>query len=178
MTIVVTSEPRVTDVVAGRNVVLIDDPAQKGQSAAARAGLARASALGASVALLIPGDCPLLDPVEVDALVERRRAEAAPDAIIVPDRHRSGTNALVLDPAGPFEPQFGPDSLRLHVEQCERRDLRCAIEEVASLALDLDTPDDLAELVRALGSEHGRAPHTRGALSQIEKTRLSRTAAA
>ena len=177
VTIVVSGEPRVTDLIAGRDVVLLDDPAEKGQSQAARTGLARASALGCSVAVLIPGDCPLLEPAEVDGLIERRRGAGAPDVIVVPDRHRTGTNAVVLDPAGPFEPQFGPDSLRLHTEQCARRGLSCAVEEIGSLALDLDTPDDLAELIRALGREHGRAPLTRGALSQIEKTRLSRNAA-
>ena len=36
-------------------------------------------------------------------------------ALIVPDRHGTGTNALVLSPPDAFEPAFGPDSCARHV---------------------------------------------------------------
>ena len=42
-------------------------------------------------------------------------------------------------------------------------------EEVAGLTLDVDTPDDLAELAVALESRRGQAPSTRGALRQLER---------
>jgi 2-phospho-L-lactate guanylyltransferase (CobY/MobA/RfbA family) len=90
--------------------------------------------------------------------------------VIVPDRHRTGTNGLLLDPSGPFQPQFGPDSLKLHVEQAKRRGLTHVVEELPSLALDVDTDHDLAELMRELDQLHGRAPRTRGVLRQIERS--------
>ena len=125
---------------AGEHVVVADRrPAEKGQSQAALAGLARAAALGYERALLVPGDCPLLDPAELDALV-REAAEPGRRDRSRPPRH--GTNALLLDPRGPFEPQFGPGSLERHTEQarasgacdCTRR-RRCRRS-----ALDVDTP--------------------------------------
>lgn len=174
--VVVSSEREVTDIVAGRDVILIEDTTEKGQSNAARAGLARATSLGLDRAALVPSDCPLLDPAELEELFVR--AAAGADVVIVPDRHGTGTNALVVDPSGPFEPQFGPGSLQRHVEQAERRGLRCSVERPASLTIDVDTGEDLIALGVALERSHGRAPRTRGVLRQIERTRGSRSVAA
>jgi 2-phospho-L-lactate/phosphoenolpyruvate guanylyltransferase len=174
--VVVSGEREVAEIVAGRDVVLIDDTTEKGQSSAARTGMARAAALGFDRAALVPSDCPLLEPAELEELFVR--AAAGADVVIVPDRHDTGTNALVLDPSGPFEPQFGPGSRQRHVDQAEQRRLRVAIERPASLTIDVDTGDDLVALGVALEQSHGRAPRTRGALRQIERTRNSRTVAA
>jgi 2-phospho-L-lactate guanylyltransferase len=164
---VVSGEPGVQKIAADAAPTMIDDPAEKGQSQAALAGLARAAAQGFERALLVPGDCPLVDPAELDLLL---RGSADEGVVIVPDRHDSGTNALLLDPAGPFEPKFGPDSLARHVAQAQEKRLGHVVTTVPSLGLDVDTADDLDELVRALGEVHGRAPRTRGVLSQIGRT--------
>jgi 2-phospho-L-lactate guanylyltransferase len=174
--VVVSGDRKVSDIVAGRDVLLIDDQVEKGQSHAARAGLARMASLGLDRAALVPSDCPLLDPAELEELFVR--AAAGVDVVVVPDRHGTGTNALVIDPAGPFEPQFGPGSLKRHVEQAEQRGLTCSVERPASLTLDVDTGDDLVALALALEQSHGRAPRTRGVLRQIERTRDSRSVAA
>lgn len=174
--ILVSSDRKLLDIVAGRDVVVIEDSVEKGQSHAARAGLARATAMGLDRAALVPSDCPLLDPAELEELFVR--AASGIDVVVVPDRHGTGTNALVVDPAGPFEPQFGPGSLKRHTEQAEQRGLSAAIDRPASLTLDVDTEDDLVALGIALERSHGRAPRTRGVLRQIERTRDSRPVAA
>jgi len=174
--LVVSGEREVVDIAAGRDVIVIDDTTDKGQSNAARAGLARAAAMGLDRAALVPSDCPLLEPAELEELFVR--AAGGSDVVIVPDRHDTGTNALVVDPSGPFEPQFGPGSLQRHVEQAERRGLSCAIERPPSLTIDVDTEDDLVALGIALERSHGHAPRTRGVLRQIERTRGSRSVAA
>jgi 2-phospho-L-lactate/phosphoenolpyruvate guanylyltransferase len=170
--IVVSGERQVRDALLDSDVVLVDDPAEKGQSQAALSGLARAAAAGFDRALLIPGDTPLVDPLELDDLLSKLAASTI-DVAIVPDRHGSGTNALVIDPSGPFQPQFGPDSRARHEQQARMRGLRHTIEEVPSLLLDIDTPDDLAELGRAFDEHRGRAPRTEGVMRQFERSRRS-----
>jgi 2-phospho-L-lactate guanylyltransferase len=145
-------------------VVVVGDPLDQGQSPAAMGGMERAAGLGHTLAVLVPGDCPLLEPAEVDALV---RSAGGRDLVIVPDRHGTGTNALALDPRGPFEPSFGPGSLERHVEQARDLGLAFAVRHVPSLALDLDTPDDLAALREAVARTPARAAHTRAALGRI-----------
>jgi 2-phospho-L-lactate guanylyltransferase len=174
--VVVSGEEDVRDLVVGRDVILIEDLTDKGQSNAARDGLARVAALGLDRAALVPSDCPLLDPAELEELFVR--AAAGADVVIVPDRHGTGTNGLVVDPSGSFEPQFGPGSFQRHVEQAQRRGLAVAVERPTSLTIDVDTGDDLIALGIALERSHGRAPRTRGVLRQIERTRDSRSVAA
>jgi 2-phospho-L-lactate guanylyltransferase len=164
--IVVSAEPTLGYLADDAGLVLIRDLAEAGQSRAGLEGLARAAELGFEAALLVPGDCPLMDPKELDALVEQTAA-AGNEATIIPDRHQKGTNALLLHPATPLEPQFGPGSLARHVEQAERRGLRYSVESVASLALDIDTDDDLEELAGELRRHPGRASNTKEALDRI-----------
>jgi 2-phospho-L-lactate guanylyltransferase (CobY/MobA/RfbA family) len=45
------------------------------------------------------------------------------------------------------------------------------VVELESLALDIDTADDLEALQRTLESTHGGAAHTRGMLSQLLRAR-------
>jgi 2-phospho-L-lactate guanylyltransferase len=170
--IVVTCEGQVRDAVFDTDVVLVEDTAEKGQSPAALSGLARAAAAGFDRAVLIPGDTPLIDPLEIDNLLSNVTVSGV-DLAIVPDRHGTGTNALVLDPSGPFQPQFGPDSRERHEQQARKRGLRHAIEVVPSLLLDVDTPEDLAELQRAFDEHRGRAPRTQGVIRQFERSRRS-----
>ena len=167
--LLVSGEPTVQDVAMESEVTLIADLSEKGQSPAALSGLARASALGYDSALLIPGDTPLIDPLEIDSLVSST-ALADVDVVIVPDRHGTGTNALVMNPGGTFQPQFGPDSLQRHVEQAKRRSMRHEVRPLESLALDIDTGEDLAELRRAFETHHGRGPRTQGVLKQIDRS--------
>jgi 2-phospho-L-lactate guanylyltransferase len=164
--IVVTSEPSVETTSATPKVVLMEDTAEAGQSRAAIAGLEKAAALGFRQALLVPGDCPLMDPAELDRLIQRT-ASSDLQAVIVPDRHREGTNALLMDLPTRFEPEFGPGSLARHEKQAARLGLRHLVESVESLALDVDTPDDLVALVVALENKPFAAARSRAAIRAV-----------
>jgi 2-phospho-L-lactate/phosphoenolpyruvate guanylyltransferase len=166
--LVVSGEPSLQTLALGGRTTLIPDITEKGQSPAALAGLARANEHGARTAVLVPGDCPLLDPAELDELIAGNGASEG-EVMIVPDRHRTGTNALVLETQMPFEPRFGPDSLARHVQQAVANRLRYSVAPVPSLELDVDTSDDLAELTSVLEREPTRAPHTQAVLRQIER---------
>ena len=57
---------------------------------------------------MLPVDCPMLDTDELDAHLGR----SPRTALIVPDRHGTGTNALVLNPPDLFRPGLRPGQLR------------------------------------------------------------------
>jgi len=164
---VVSRDPSVQSVAIGERISILDDSAEAGQSAAAQIGVRHALTAGFDRVLLVPGDTPLLDPLEVDELL-RRGEQSALQTVIVPDRHGEGTNALLLCPPDVFEPSFGPGSLARHTAAARAAGLAYAVEHVDSLALDVDTPDDFAELGASLTGRHGRAPLTRGALRQLQ----------
>jgi 2-phospho-L-lactate guanylyltransferase len=139
----------------------------RGHSHAARSGVDWALERDYDRVLLVPGDCPALDPREVDALVSS--AMSAPDVVIVPDRHGTGTNALLLTPPDAIAPSFGPGSRARHEEAAQAADARWRIAEPRSLVLDVDTGEDLDVLRAALDAKTGGAAHTRGLLARLDR---------
>lgn len=160
-TIVVSSEDRAAEAAEAAGAELVPDAADEGHSRAALAGIARAEELGADCVALLPGDCPLLEPRELDRLLT---GVPGSYVAVVPDRHGTGTNALVLAPPSAIPPAFGEGSCARHVAAARAGGIPFAIEEVSSLALDLDTPADLVALTRELATRPKRARRTAKAL--------------
>ncbi len=160
-TIVVTSEPSAADLATAAGVGVLPDPDEGGHSGAALAGVARAQQLGAGCVVLLPGDCPLLDPRELERLLT-----GMPERFVsvVPDRHGTGTNALALAPPEAIRPAFGEGSCARHVAAAREAGTPYAVEELPSLALDLDTPADVVALTRVLEADGKRGKRTAKAL--------------
>ncbi|MGI8803940.1 MAG: 2-phospho-L-lactate guanylyltransferase [Solirubrobacteraceae bacterium] len=162
-TLVVTNEERVADLARELGAEPVPDPHESGQSAAASIGLARAVADGFDRALLVPGDCPALDPTELDGLLGDARTGRS--VVIVPDRHGIGTNGLLLTPPNALAPTFGPGSCRRHRERAAAAGAVCRVAQLPSLLLDVDTPRDLDALREALEIRPGHAERTRAVLA-------------
>jgi 2-phospho-L-lactate/phosphoenolpyruvate guanylyltransferase len=171
-TIVVTREDTVALVARGQGAIVVDDAAESGQSAAAALGIQRALAEGMQRVLCIPGDCPALDPAELETLLHTdattRHDERA--VVIVPDRHGTGTNGLLLTPPDAIAPSFGPDSCARHHGLALAAGIGPSIEQPPSLLLDIDTGADLAALRERLAGLNARAPRTRAVLGLGEHT--------
>jgi 2-phospho-L-lactate/phosphoenolpyruvate guanylyltransferase len=173
---VVTADPTAESAAAGSRVRVLPDPHEAGQSQAALVGIDYAQSFGYDRVLLVPGDTPLLDPGELSGLLERA-AEEALAVVVVPDRHGTGTNALLLTPPDAIEPSFGEDSLERHVGAARTAGLTSAVVPLPSLVLDIDTPEDLEELSGHLAERRGPAPVTRGALRQLDRSQAGARAA-
>jgi 2-phospho-L-lactate/phosphoenolpyruvate guanylyltransferase len=165
LTIVVTGEPSVAETARTGGAIVIDDTAQDGQSAAVNLGIERALTEGMERALCVPGDCPTLDPNELAALLSSQ-ANGEPEVVIVPDRHGTGTNGLLLAPPGAIPPSFGLGSCERHRALAIAAELPWRIERPASLLLDIDTGEDLAALRARLSLERLGASRTRALLDR------------
>lgn len=159
--IVVSGDPIAQELAAEAGAEVVPDPEDAGHVQAAQAGIARAEVEGAERVVLLAGDCPLLDPRELDRLLTGVPSRYVG---IVPDRHGTGTNALVLSPPNAIEPAFGEGSKARHVEAARQADTPFGIEELPSMELDLDTPADVIALTRELEAHPGRAKRTAKAL--------------
>lgn len=105
---------------------------------------------GVSRVLILPADLPLVSRADVERLVSL--AHDPPVVVVAPDRHGTGTNALLSAPPGLIEYDFGPDSFSRHVARAKSSGARLEVCELPSLALDVDLPEDL-EILR---SEQGK----------------------
>jgi 2-phospho-L-lactate guanylyltransferase (CobY/MobA/RfbA family) len=74
----------------------------------------------------------------------------APAAVAVPAVGRGGTNALYLRPPDAVTLHFGADSLESFRREAESRGVNFVIHQTDAMALDLDEPDDLARVRRAV----------------------------
>jgi 2-phospho-L-lactate guanylyltransferase len=189
LTVVVTNEGQVAAAARYQGAIVVPDSAEGGQSAAVALGIAHVQAGGVERVLCIPGDCPALDPAELDALLRadpgprepgagtRDRGLGARDAasgaasaiddmmvVIVPDRHGTGTNGLLICPPHAIAPSFGPGSCERHRELARAAGASCRLECPPSLLLDIDTGEDLAVLRERLAGERVRASRTRAVL--------------
>jgi 2-phospho-L-lactate guanylyltransferase len=165
--LVISGDNAAQQIAGGYGAQVLDD-LQEGHNPAATLGIGWAVEHDIERALLVPGDCPTLDPAQIDEL--SARPVEAPSALIVPDRHGTGTNALLLTPPDALAPSFGPGSCARHAANAETAGTNYEIVEVPSLALDVDTFDDLSALHSALADSHGGAAHTRGMLRQLTRS--------
>lgn len=158
LTIVVTDEPDAASAARALGAVVLPDTAAAGQSAAVALGVRKAIEDGFARVLCVPGDCPALDPAELDEMLGRE----LPEVVIVPDRHGTGTNGLLMHPPDAIAPSFGPDSCERHRALARAAGRGCAVERAASLLLDVDTGADLRTLREhlALGDAAARSTRT------------------
>lgn len=115
----------------------------RGLNAAVHEGQAWAMLGGADGLLTVLPDLPLFSSHDVCALLSAATEEGA---VIAPDRHGLGTNALLLAPPDAIPPSFGVDSAPRHRLALALADIPVTDIQRPGTHLDLDTPDDLDQL--------------------------------
>lgn len=93
--------------------------------------------------LVLPSDLPLLTSDDLDELYDLMLE--GPGVVIAPS-HDGGTNALLLRPAQVLSFAFGPASFARHTALAHAAGLPTRVYHSATLALDIDHPEDLLTL--------------------------------
>jgi 2-phospho-L-lactate guanylyltransferase len=162
--IVVSGDTDVAETAALHGASWIDDASVESHSEAALLGINHAIELGAARVLLVPGDCPSITPDEIDSIVSSDTANTAVG--VLPDRHGTGTNGLLLVPPDAIEPAFGNGSRDRHLSLAEAAGAAAVIINSPGFQLDVDTPEDIEALAAHLQQSKGAAVNTRAVLSQ------------
>jgi 2-phospho-L-lactate guanylyltransferase len=126
------------------------EPRQEGQNVAAKRGIARAVQGGAGAVLLLSSDLPLVTAKALRELLKAAAQVATPAVVAVPAVGRGGTNALYVRPPDAITLHFGADSLESFRRESETRGVNFFIHQSDAMAIDLDEPDDLARVRRAV----------------------------
>lgn len=150
--VVVTTDQLVADLARGYGAVIAPDhdpPA--GINAAVARGIAAA---GGQAALVVMGDLPCATEADL-----RQVAASAPPGrgiTLAVSGDGTGTNAMLVAPPHVIAPSFGVGSLTRHLAAAEAVAADCTVVTAAGLMLDVDTPADLAALIRTAGRSQTR----------------------
>jgi len=139
--LVISRDPQVLAFARGRGAHTLQESGVSSLNMALEKATRLARDFAVQGVLVIPADLPLLTVEDVQALVAL--AVHPPVVVIAPDRHRRGTNALLVNPLGALRYAFGRESFKTHCRVALCSEIRLEVAELPRLAVDLDTPDDL-----------------------------------
>jgi 2-phospho-L-lactate/phosphoenolpyruvate guanylyltransferase len=139
--LVVTADPAAAAIAVRCGARVTTEGARAGHTAAVAAAARRLKAEGLGM-LALPGDIPLLAPDDIAQLLETRRRP--PAFTIVPARDEMGSNAVLCSPADAVPLRFGAESFFPHLHAARARSIEPRVLRLAGIALDIDTPEDLA----------------------------------
>ncbi|ROS01151.1 2-phospho-L-lactate guanylyltransferase [Sinobacterium caligoides] len=132
---------------------------QSGLNNAVAQGVTALRAAGCRKVLVLHGDLPLAKVNEINELIHSHRATGQ-QLSLVSDRQGQGTNALLIDTDKDFKFHYGEGSLDRHIREANSRSLRYQSRRYSGIATDIDTPEDLLDLVEALAVSPQQAPLT------------------
>lgn len=158
-TCVVTGSAEVARWVSALSVEVVRESSETGETDAVHFGLDVMKEAGMDAALILPGDIPLLRAEDVEGVLRAASGSpGAPFAVLAPAHDRMGTNALLLAPPDVLRLRFGHDSFRYHLNEASARGVPVNVIENSRIALDIDEPADLRQLIRRLesGRTHDR----------------------
>lgn len=110
--------------------------------------------------MIVPSDIPLIGKTNVKMLID---ASKNLDFIIVPSKG-GGTNMIIMKPMA-IRTRFEGFSYKEHVNAAERKKLNPQVHDSLFMALDVNTAEDLGEIMI-----HGEKTHTRQYLKELKVT--------
>jgi 2-phospho-L-lactate guanylyltransferase len=134
---------------------VIEIGARDGHTGAVAAATRLLAAEGVPGILTLPGDIPLVTPDEIRRLLEAHGPQ--PAFTIAPSRDERGSNAILCSPPDAVPLRFGEDSFFPHLAAAEACGINPTVLRLPGIALDIDTPEDLAAFARLPSPTRARA---------------------
>ncbi|HIG41835.1 MAG: 2-phospho-L-lactate guanylyltransferase [bacterium] len=153
--IVVTSDETVSNLAGKYSARVIPEPENPGLIAAVTYAAAQLRKEGVEVMAFLPGDVPLVTVEELEVVLDGF-GQTGEDAefMIVPASDLGGSNCVVCSPPDCMEFGFGEDSFRRHLRIAKDRNIQTVVAKLPGIGLDVDTPEDLFELVAELKKQN------------------------
>lgn len=150
--VVVSPDPAALSLARSLNATPLEEEPPGGLNQALNQALRFCESRGAKSALIIPADVPLVTPEDVSAILAR---DGYSTVVISPSRREDGTNAMLLSPPTLISPAYGSDSFSIHAKAASSAGAALKVARLPRVALDVDTPEDLKELIKL-----GEGTHT------------------
>ncbi|MGA8619313.1 MAG: 2-phospho-L-lactate guanylyltransferase [Candidatus Sulfotelmatobacter sp.] len=144
----VTSDRFALELARQYDLEVIPDPTNSGETGAIEMATRLCVSRGIDSTLVIPADIPLIEASELDQILAAAPAEGA---VLVPATDGRGTNAAFRRPANLFPLRFGNDSFKPHFSAAQATSKPCIVLQLPSIAIDVDNPVDLQQLLELPG---------------------------
>lgn len=144
----VTSDGFARDLAESFGFEVIPDDANQSETDAIAMATEVCQSRGIESTLVIPGDIPLVQTWELEKLLQAAPPEGS---VLVPAANGRGTNAALRTPAALFPLRFGNDSFKPHFETARATGKPYIVLLLPGIALDVDDPADLKDLLAAAG---------------------------
>jgi 2-phospho-L-lactate guanylyltransferase len=105
--------------------------------------------------MTVPGDIPLVAADDIRQLLDVHATSAG--FTIVPARDDLGSNAVLCTPAGAVPLRFGDNSFFPHLDAARAHGIEPRVVRLPRIALDIDTPEDLALFLTTPSDTRARA---------------------
>jgi len=145
---VVTSDSYAVTLAAEFEFEVIPDPGNPGETGAIEMATRICVERGADSTLVIPADIPLIQLWELEEILKHAPTEGS---ALVPAADGRGTNAAFRRPANLFPLRFGNDSFKPHQAAAQATGKPCVILNLPGIAVDVDNPEDLQQLISSPG---------------------------
>jgi len=139
---VITADPTARRLAMSYGARIIETGARDGHTGAVSATARLLAEEGHTGMLTVPGDIPLVTAAEIAQLLAAHGP--APAFTIAPSRDERGSNAVLCSPPDAVALRFGEDSFFPHLRAAEACGIRPTVLRLPGIALDIDTPEDLA----------------------------------
>ena len=156
--VIVTRDSRVGKIAEKYGIEVIREPEDmKGEGPAVDYGAGVLEGRGIERLLVIPSDMPQVSGEDLEKILA---VDLGKPSVVMAPAHDGGTNGMLRRPPTVIPSRFGPDSLSLHLTGGGGAGrVATRIIDLASFRVDVDTPEDLAEVFRwpGLGRTRGYA---------------------
>ena len=152
--LVVTADPEAAALATRNGAQVSSDHAREGHTGAVTGGASTLLARGLGL-MTIPGDVPLVTPDDIRRLLAAHAPGAA--FTITPARDDLGSNAVLCTPANAVPLRFGDNSFFPHLAAAHEHGIEPNVVRLPRIALDIDTPEDLALFLATPSTTRARA---------------------
>ncbi|HMK28091.1 MAG TPA: 2-phospho-L-lactate guanylyltransferase [Terriglobales bacterium] len=145
---VVSGDAYAQEVARALGFSIIEDGENRSETDAIAMASAICESQGVKSVMVLPSDIPLITSAEIEMALARAPGEGT---LLVPAGDGRGTNAIRKSPVSLFPLRFGNDSFLPHLAAARATGKPVVIVELPGIALDVDRPHDLGQLLATSG---------------------------